>query len=206
MGSYSSNNNLNNLIPNSRAAQISIDNELIKKAYIGLSLLDKSTAKKWIVGTNYVHASLFIGCSDKVDSEGIIVEFGVYDYQEDNRIRYEYDLKGGLRYGKMKYDIFRKYLASACLINLDLSKSPLITFNTLIDKVKEEDSWTKEDYSFRKKNCQHFIGKIVSILKPNYTPIGILPGENADLIEGKMIEEIIPSPILTELKKFEIKH
>ena len=106
----------------------------------------------------------------------------------------------------MKYDIFRKYLASACLINLDLSKSPLITFNTLIDKVKEEDSWTKEDYSFRKKNCQHFIGKIVSILKPNYTPIGILPGENADLIEGKMIEEIIPSPILTELKKFEIKH
>ena len=104
----------------------------------------------------------------------------------------------------MKYDIFKRQLASAALINLDLSKSPKIRFNTLIEKLKENDCWTKENYSFIKKNCQHFIGKAISILQPKYTPLGILPGDNSDLIEGKMIEDIIPSPILEQLKKFQI--
>ena len=205
MGSVSSNNYLDNLIANSRAAQINVNNEMIKKAYIGLSLLDKSTIKKWAVGANYVHASIFMGASEEINFEGIILEFGVYDYEDDPRIKYEYDVKGGMRYGKMKYDIFKKTLASACLVNLDLSKSQKITFNTLIEKLKENDSWKKEDYSVYKKNCQHFIAKAISILQPKFTPIGILPGENSDLIEGKMVEEIIPKSILNELKKFEVK-
>lgn len=202
--SNSSNNHLNTLIPNSRACQINIDNEIIKRAYIGLSLLDKSTIKKWAVGVNYVHSSIFMSYSDSVNFEGIVLEFGVYDYENDDRIKYEYDKKGGMRYGKMKYDIFKKELASAAIINLDLSKSPMIRFNTLIDKLKENnDIWRKEDYSLIHRNCQHFIAKIISILQPKFSPIGILPGENADLIEGKKIQEIIPSLILEQLKKFE---
>lgn len=203
--SSSSSNHLNYLIENSRACKINIDNELIKRAYIGLSLLDKSTVKKWAVGVNYVHAAIFMGSSEQINFEGIILEFGVYDYEDDERIKYEYDLKGGMRYGKMKYDVFKKQLATASLINIDLSKSPKVRFNNLLEKLKENDSWTKEDYSCFNKNCQHFIAKVISILKPKYTPLGILPGENADLIEGKMVEDIIPSPILEELKKFEIK-
>ena len=199
----SSSNYLDNLIPNSRANQINIDNEIIKRAYIGLSLLDKSTVKKWAVGVNYVHSALFLGYSDSINFEGIVLEFGVYDYDDDERIKYEYDLKGGMRYGKMKYDKFKKELGSAAIINLDLSKSPKIRFNTLIEKLKENnDIWRKEDYSLVHRNCKHFTAKAISILPPKFSTIGVLPGENADLIEGKMIQDIIPSLILEQLKKF----
>lgn len=203
--SISSSNHLDNLINNSRAIQINVDNEIIKRAYIGLSLLDKSTIKKWAVGINYVHSALFLGYSDSINSEGIVLEFGMYDHEDDERIKYEYDLKGGMRYGKMNYNIFYKILGSAALINLDLSKSPKIRFNTLIEKLKENDTWKKEDYSVLHKNCQHFVAKSISILQPKFSPIGVFPGENAELIEGKNIQEIIPPPILEQLKKFENK-
>ena len=104
----SSSNYLDNLIPNSRANQINIDNEVIKRVYIGLSLLDKSTVKKWAVSVNYVHSALFLGYSDSINFEGIVLEFGVYDYEDDEKIKYKYDLKGAMRYGKMKYDKFKK--------------------------------------------------------------------------------------------------
>lgn len=93
----SSSNYLENLIPNSQANQMNINNEIIKRAYIGLSLLDKSTVKKQAVGVNYVHSALFLGYSDSINFEGIVLEFGVYDYDDDERIKYEYDLKGDMR-------------------------------------------------------------------------------------------------------------
>ena len=198
--SESSQNHLNYLIDNSKAVSINIDNYIIKRAYIGLCKLDNSTIKRWAVGVNYVHASIFLGSSNEFFSEGIILEFGFYDYEDDKRIKYEYETEGGMRYGKMAYSNFKKYQASSAIINLDLRKSPKIKFNYLIEKVKEAGNWKKNDYNVAFHNCQHFIGEIVKILKPQFDVVGIIPGDNSDLIEGKNIEQIIPNSILSVLK------
>ena len=40
----------------------------------------------------------------------------------------------------------------------------------------------------------------MKILKPQFNIMGIIPGDNSDLIEGKNIEQIIPNSILSVLK------
>ena len=62
-------------------------------------------------------------------------------------------------------------------------------------------SWKQKDYSNLHHNCQHFAVEIIKILNPQFNNMGIMPGENASLIEGKDEEQIIPSVILEQLKK-----
>ena len=203
--SESSKNHLDYLKQDSRAMSINIENELIKRAYIGLCRVDESTIKRWGLGVNYVHASILLCATDSFVSEGIILEYGKYDYEKDERIKYEYDIDGGMRYGKISFSNFKKYQASSALINLDLNKSPLVRFNKLIEEIKNEGSWKKNDYKVTTHNCQHFICEVIQKLKPNFDTIGILPGDNSDLIEGQNIEQIIPSTILHVLNKYKIK-
>ena len=133
--SESSKNHLDYLKQDSRAMSINIENELIKKANIGLCRVDESTIKRWGLGVNYVHASILLCATDSFVSEGIILEYGKYDYEKDERIKYEYDIDGGMRYGKISFSNFKKYQASFTLINLDLNKSNIFRFNILIQKI-----------------------------------------------------------------------
>ena len=75
----------------------------------------------------------------------------------------------------------------------------------MIEEIKNEGSWKKNDYKVTTHNCQHFISGIIQKLKPNFDTIGILPGDNSDLIEGQNIEQIIPSTILNVLNKYKKK-
>ena len=119
---------------------INIENELIKRAYIGLSRVDESKMKRWVLGVNYVHASILLCVTDSFVNEGIILEYEKYDYERDERIKYEYDIDGGMRYGKTSFSNFIKYQASSVLINLNLNKSPIVRFNKLIEEIKNEGS------------------------------------------------------------------
>ena len=67
--------------------------------------------------------------------------------------------------------------------------------------ISENNSWKQKDYSNLSHNCQNFVVEIIKILNPQFNKMGIMPGENASLIEGKDEQEIIPSVILKQLKK-----
>ena len=189
------------LIPGSRANKIVEDNLPIKTLYLGLSRIDDFTSSIPSVGKEISHAAFLLGTDVKFQNKGIILDYGDYKYLKDEKLAFEYNEEGGLRYGYIEYNNFIKEFGKAAMIKLDLSKSPLVRFNDLIDKIKVKGSWKQNDYSNLYHNCQHFAVEVIETLKPKFNPIGILPGDNAELIEGKDPEEIIPETILEQLKK-----
>ncbi len=189
------------LFPGSRAHKIVEDNLPIKSLYLGLSRIDDVTSSIPRVGKEICHAAFLLGTDVKFQNKGIILDYGDYDYLKDEKLAFEYNKEGGLRYGYIEYNNFLKEFGKAAMIKLDLSKSPPVRYNDLIDKIKEKGSWKKKDYSNINHNCQDFAVEVIKILKPKFNPIGILPGDNAELIEGKDAEAIIPGTILEQLKK-----
>ncbi len=202
---YSSSNSSKALIkllkPGSRAHKIVDDNLPIKTLILGLSNINEVASSIPVVGKDICHAAFLLGTDVKFQNQGIILDYGDYDYEKDEKLAFEYNKEGGLRYGYIEYNNFLKESGKAAMIKLDLSKSPPVRFNDLIDKIKEKGSWKKKDYSNINHNCQHFAVEVIKILKPKFNPIGISPGDNAGLIEGKDLEEIIPGTILEQLKK-----
>ena len=189
------------LIPGSRANKIVEDNLPIKTLCLGLSRIDDFMSSIPGVGKEISHAAFLLGTEKKFQNKGIILDYGDYKYLKDEKLAFEYNEEGGLRYGYIEYNNFIKEFGKAAMIKLDLSKSPLVRFNDLIDKIKVKGSWKQNEYSNFYHNCQHFAVEVIKILKPKFNPIGILPGDNAELIEGKDPEEIIPETILEQLKK-----
>lgn len=189
------------LFPGSRANKIVEDNLPIKTLYLGLSRIDDVTSSIPSVGKEISHAAFLLGTEKTFQNKCIILDYGDYKYLKDEKLAFEYNEEGGLRYGYIEYNNFQKEFGKAAMIKLDLSKSPPVRFNALIDKLKEKGSWKQKDYSNINHNCQHFAVEVIKILKPKFNPIGILPGDNAELIEGKDPEEIIPETILEQLKK-----
>ena len=189
------------LFPGSRANKIPEDNLPIKTLCLGLSRIDDFTSSIPSVGKEISHAAFLLGTDVKFQNKGIILDYGDYKYLKDEKLAFEYNEEGGLRYGYIEYNNFTKEFGKAAMIKLDLSKSPLVRFNDLIDKIKVKGSWKQKDYSILHHNCQHFAVEVIKTLKPKFNPIGILPGDNAELIEGKDPEEIIPETILEQLKK-----
>lgn len=199
--SRSSKNLLKFLVPNSRAKLITEDNQPIKGLYLGISKINNISSSIPVYGKDIVHVAFFLNTQNTFQNIGIILDYGSYEYVEDERLAFEYKEEGGLRFGYIEYQQFIKDSGKAAIIKLDLSKSPPIRFNDLIDKVKENNSWKQKDYINLSHNCQNFAVEIIKILNPQFNKMGILPGENAGLIEGMDEEEIIPSVILKQLKK-----
>ena len=111
---------------------------------------------------------------------------------------FEYKEEGGLRFGYIEYQAFMS--DSVAIVNLDITKSPPIRFNELIDTLKKNGNWRQKDYSSISHNSQDFAVEVIKIIKPKFTPLGIMPGENSSLIEGKTPDEIIPPKILKTLQ------
>ena len=189
------------LVPNSRAKLITEDNQSIKGLFLGISRIDNISSSIPNYGKEIVHVSFYLTTQNTFQNKGIILDYGCYEYIEDDRLTFEYKEEGGLRYGYIEYQQFLKDSGKAAIIKLDLTKSAPIRFNDLIDKVKKNNSWKKDDYKNFEHNCQNFAVEIIKILNPQFSKLGILPGENASLIEGLDEEQIIPSVILKQLKK-----
>ena len=189
------------LVPNSRAKLITEDNQPIKGLFLGISNISDLSSSIPGYGKDIVHVAFFLTTQNTFQNKGIILDYGAYDYIKDERLAFEYNEEGGLRFGYIEYQQFLKDAGKAAMVKLDLSHSRPIRFNDLIDKVKKNNSWKQKDYSNLSHNCQNFAVEIIKILNPRYCKLEIMPGENASLIEGKDEQEIIPSVILKQLKK-----
>lgn len=199
--SRSSQNLLKILLPGGR--KIAEQNNLIKRVTLGISSISKNIKDSSIVPDKVkktvVHVAFFIQDQDGFSNTGIILDYGFYEYIDSDKLIFEYKEEGGLRYGYINYLVFMKDSGKAAMVNLDITKSPKVRFNYLIDKLKENGSWRQKDYQSLTHNCQDFAIEVIKILKPQFNEIGIMPGENASLIEGKTPEEIIPDCILKTL-------
>ena len=203
--SGSSSANLIKILLPIKARKIREQNNLIKRVTLGISNISNNVNKSPIIPNvvkkEVVHVAFFIQDQDGFSNKGIILDYGKYEYINDEKLVFEYKEEGGLRFGYIEYQAFMLDSGKAAMVNLDISKSPPVRFNYLIDTLKKNGNWRQKDYSSTKHNCQDFAIEVIKIIKPKFTPIGIMPGENSSLIEGKTPEQIIPKGILETLKR-----
>ena len=196
--SRSSANLIKILLPGAR--KIAEQNNFIKRVTLGISTISQDIKESFLlpnmVKTKVVHVAFFIQDKDGFTNTGIILDYGSYEYVNSEKLIFEYKEEGGLRYGYIDYQAFMKDSGKAAMVNLDISKSAPVRFNYLIDKLKEKGNWRLKDYSSSSHNSQDFAIEVIKILKPKFNVLGITPGENPKLIEGKTVEEIIPNGIL----------
>lgn len=185
--------------------------EIIKSMIIGISCLDNknpNSLARIVFGDIVSHASLFLSMGDKKNSKsGVLIQYGKYEYIKNKKevlgknldsIGYVYKEKGGLIFGEINYNLFKKDYCTICYIKPKIDKP--ITLSKLIEEVTKNKIWDLNSYSVLNHNCQHFVAESIKVLNPRYNPEFIEIIDNSK-IEGKEDEAAIPPVILTELKK-----
>ena len=203
MGILSSSANLiKKLLPTTTARKIKERNNLIKRVSLGISnisnYVNKSSIIPNVVKKEVVHVFFFIQDQDGFSNKGIILDYGSYEYIDDEKLVFEYKEEGGLRFGYIEYKAFMS--DSVAIVNLDITKSPPIRFNELIDTLKKNGNWRQKDYSSISHNSQDFAVEVIKIIKPKFTPLGIMPGENSSLIA--CVSEVTVAIILRPLRNW----
>ena len=189
--------------------------EIIKNMIIGISCLDNenpNSLARIIFGDVVSHASLFLSMGDKKNSKtGVLVQYGKYEYIKNKKevigknldsLGYVYKEKGGLIFGEIDYNLFKKDFCSICYIKPKIDKQ--ITLSKLIEEVTKNKVWDLASYSVLYHNCQHFVAESIRVLNPKYNPELIEIVDNSQ-IQGKDDEAAIPPVILEQLKKNYLK-
>ena len=150
MGILSSSANLiKKLLPTTTARKIKERNNLIKRVSLGISnisnYVNKSSIIPNVVKKEVVHVFFFIQDQDGFSNKGIILDYGSYEYIDDEKLVFEYKEEGGLRFGYIEYKAFMS--DSVAIVNLDITKSPPIRFNELIDTLKKNGNWRQKDFN-----------------------------------------------------------
>lgn len=211
--SVSSSSSLLNFFKGGKSAdELLKSTEIIKQIFIGLSFLDNKNPKsltRRIFGDDASHASFLFMMGKKNNKSGILVQYGKYEYIKDkkevlgfdvNTIGYPYDKKGGLIFGEIEYNLYKKEFCTICSIKLNLDYQQM-TLNKFIEEIKKEGPWDYYSYSVLNRNCQHFVAAGIKILRPKYNQDLIDINDNT-YFQGKENEEDgLPGCILKELKK-----
>lgn len=186
--------------------------EIIKRIFIGFSYIDNknpNSIARRIFGDEVSHASLLFMMGKKNCETGILVQYGKYEYiknkkeilnNEAKTIGYPYGEKGGLIFGEINYNLYKKEFCSICCIK-PLIDHQQMTLNKFIEEVKKKGPWDYNSYSVLSHNCQHFVAAGISIIKPKYNNNLIEITDNT-YFQGKEEEEDgIPKVILNQLKQ-----
>lgn len=184
------------LIKDSDPGEALQDSFIVKQLVLGLSDIKKHKILKNIYKERYAHAALFISNEDNdhFDDKGIILEYGKYEYNANEKkpIRYIYE-DGGMRFGWVKLKDFQRDLADIATVNLELNQ-PFILFRDLIEKLKKDEDWDLASFAAFEHNCQHFCAKAIKILKAKYNNNSIVIRDNSSIGKGKKTD-ILPKPI-----------
>ena len=163
--SGSSSANLIKILLPIKARKIREQNNLIKRVTLGISNISNNVNKSPIIPNvvkkEVVHVAFFIQDQDGFSNKGIILDYGKYEYINDEKLVFEYKEEGGLRFGYIEYQAFMLDSGKAAMVNLDISKSPPVRFNYLIDTLKKNGNWRQKDYD----KCQNNIPEYKNIKK-----------------------------------------
>ena len=180
-----------------KARYITEQNNIIKRAILGISRISNDLNN---IDNDAVHVSFFIQDQEGFSNKGIILDYGQYEYINDEKLVFEYREEGGLRFGYIDYQTFMDDSGRAAIVNLNISKSNPIRFNYLIDTIKKNGNWRYKDYSTLFHNSQDFAVEVIKILKPKFDPLNVILGTSATLLGRETLDEIIPKKILKALK------
>lgn len=213
--SFSSSSSLLNFFKGGTSAdELLKSQKIIKKVYIGLSHLEQNTGNKLaraIFGDEVSHASFFFMMEEKLSGKGILVQYGKYEYIKNkkevlglnvNAIGYPYEEKGGLIFGEIEFNLYKKEFCSICTIKPKLDHRQM-TLKNFIEEIKKEGPWDLKSYSVIYRNCKHFVAAGIRILKPKYNNDLIDVTDDTYFIGNKKEEDGIPKVIIKELKKNE---
>jgi hypothetical protein len=186
--------------------------EIIKKMMIGISYLDNKNPKsvmRLIFGDEVSHASLFFFMGEKKNSKtGVLVQYGKYEYiknkkevlgQDVKAIGYPYKEKGGLIFGEIEYNTYKKEFCTIAIIKPKITYHQ-ITLSKFLEDVVKNKTWDYQSYSVIHQNCKDFVAEAIRVINPVYNKELIDINDNS-FLEGKEDEEIIPKVILNQLKK-----
>ena len=152
--------------------------EIIKKMMIGISYLDNKNPKsvmRTIFGDEVSHASLFFFMGEKKNSKtGVLVQYGKYEYiknkkdilgQDAKSIGYPYKEKGGLIFGEIEFNIFKKEFCTIAYIKPKITYHQ-ITLAKFLEEVTKNKTWDYNSYSVLYQNCKDFVAEAVRVINP----------------------------------------
>ena len=103
------------LVPNSRAKLITEDNQPIKGLYLGISRISNLSSSIPGYGKDIVHVAFFWITQNTFQNIGIILDYEYYEYIKVEKLAFEYNEEGGLRYGYIEYQHFLKDSGKAAI-------------------------------------------------------------------------------------------
>ena len=164
------------------------DNPVIIGLYggIGGALADLFGVGK----NNCVHCFCFLEIEELVnDDEGIIIEFGEYEYGDPNDFKvktFYTSKKGGLRLYVVKTKWFENY-CSLARVKCKINKKEIL--DDILVGISRNYKWRLEFYDRNKQNCHDFVAVLL-----NYLEI-----QNFEICKGTL--NIIPDKIKKVLSK-----
>ena len=189
--------------------------KIIKRMIIGISYLDNKNPNsllRTIFGDEVSHSSIFFSMEEKNTKNGILVQYGKYEYiknkkevlgKDVNAIGYPYKEKGGLIFGEIDFNSYKKEFCTIANIKFKITRQQF-TLSKFLEEITKNKTWDYNSYSVKNQNCKDFVAEAIKILKPNYNENLIEILDNSK-VEGKDDEAIIPYVILNELKRFYVK-
>ena len=156
---------------------------------IGGEFVDPSEIGK----NNFVHCFCFLDVEELKndndnDSEGIIIEFGEYEYGAPNDFNVEtfyFSQKGGLRLYKVKTKLFENY-CSLTRVKCRIKKKEIL--EDIIIGISQNYKWRLEFYDDKNQNSEDFVAILL-----NYLEI-----EKYDIYKGSF--KMIPDKIQNVLR------
>ena len=148
---------------NNEALEIDELNEELLDCNISFAIIGLNANFNEYFTSNTYHISLFL-YSRYNSKKGIILEYAKFEKKEDEpKIKYAYDEKGGLRYYSSTRVAFINNLCNIGNINIELEKN--YYFREIIKKCCEGKKWTKNKYWLLFNNCQSFAHDALKKLK-----------------------------------------
>ena len=148
---------------------------------------------------------------EKLSENVILVQYGKYEYIKNkkevlglnvNAIGYPYGDKGGLIFGEIEFNLYKKEFCSICIIAPKLDHCKM-TLKNFIEEIKKEGPWDLNSYNVKNRNCNDFVAAGIRILKPKYNNDFIVVTDDTYFRGNCKEEDVLPAVIIKELKKNE---
>ena len=115
---------------------------------------------------NCVHCFCFLEVEELIiNNEGIIIEFGEYEYGDDNDFKvktFYTSKKGGLRLYVVKTEWFENY-CSLVRVRCKIRKREIL--EDILVGISQEYKWRLEFYDNKKQNCHDFVAVLLNYLQ-----------------------------------------
>lgn len=136
---------------------------------LGIACIIKPHLPWFVIPPALYHASILLHSNEKT-KDGTVIEFGFYKnyskHKHPNKVHYWN--QDGLRFSKMTYDQYKKYVGSEAINIMHFFDCEIkfpISLKCLIHRCSIGTSWRACDYHAELNNCQSFVAVAINELQ-----------------------------------------